>query len=522
MNTAKKIEFGDFQTPLELALDITTFLADSGEEPDIIIEPTCGLGNFVKASTEHFPLAKAIYGFDINPHYIREAQDAITETKIQLKCLNFFQFDWAEFFTSLSGRILIIGNPPWVTNTTLGTMGSNNLPTKSNFQGHNGFAAKTGKANFDISEWMLIRIIEALHQRDGCVAMLCKTSTARKTLRHAWINKLNIGNCSLHLIDAKKYFGASVDACLLLLHTGITGSVTSAGVYPSLSFDNNISTIGLVGKELVADIDGYLNLQDIEGTPYYTWRSGVKHDSVATMEFTRDNGHYVNGKHEKYQLEDTYIFPLLKSSDIANGRIAPEKYVLLTQQRPSDETLSIKTIAPKTWDYLVEHAGTLDNRRSIIYNKRPQFSVFGVGDYTFAPWKVAVSGLYKNYRFHIIGKYQGKPIVVDDTCYFIPCASEKEALFVLDLLNSDICQRFLRSLVFVDAKRPITIDILNRIGLKQIAEHLNRPEEAKELLSGAGKFESRQHLMVFEKKTRYRTKHHDKQRHESNIMPLPT
>ena len=33
-------------------------------------------------------------------------------------------------------------------------------PTKENFQGFSGIAARTGKSNFDISEWMLIQLKE--------------------------------------------------------------------------------------------------------------------------------------------------------------------------------------------------------------------------------------------------------------------------------------------------------------------------------------------------------------------------
>ena len=33
----------------------------------------------------------------------------------------------------------------------------------------------------------------------------------------------------------------------------------------------------------------------------------------------------------------------------------------------------------------------LDNRKSSIYNKRPRFSIFGIGDYSFSKWKVAIS-----------------------------------------------------------------------------------------------------------------------------------
>lgn len=208
MIATKKTEFGDFQTPLGLAREVVEFLRATGETADVIVEPTCGRGSFICASLAAFPKAKAVCGFDINPAYFREAEQALSrdgERKAHLECRNFFQVDWEEFFSAKSGRVLVIGNPPWVTNSALGSLRSNNLPKKTNFQGHHGFAAKTGKANFDISEWMLIRLVEALHHRAGCVAMLCKTATARKLLRHVWVNRLNVGRASLHLIfDAKR------------------------------------------------------------------------------------------------------------------------------------------------------------------------------------------------------------------------------------------------------------------------------------------------------------------------------
>jgi hypothetical protein len=511
MVARQKTEFGDFQTPPDLACEIAAFLRDSGQSPDVIVEPTCGRGSFVAAAMAAFPRAKNIHGFDINPEYVREAANVARMhhgPKAHLECRNFFQVDWVEFFSEINGDVLVIGNPPWVTNSALGALGSDNLPAKTNFQGRNGFASKTGKANFDISEWMLIRLTEALHRRVGCVAMLCKTAIARKTLRHAWLNRLNIGRCSLHLIDAQAHFAASVDACLLILHTGLLESAATACVYRDLSFNNKLSTLGLAGKELVADIDEYLRLRDIDGIPYYTWRSGVKHDAAGVMEFKREEEHLTNGRNEECRLEPTYLYPLLKSSDIANSRLTPDRLVLVTQQKPSDNTEQIKKAAPKTWAYLNEHAEALDQRKSIIYAKRARFSIFGVGDYTFAPWKVAVSGLYKNCRFEVVGEHHGKPTLLDDTCYFVPCASKDEAHFVRDLLNSDVCQRFLRALIFFDSKRPITIDVLNRIDLKRVAELVNRTAEAKRFLVTAAGFEDRQPLFVFEKKEKYRPKSH--------------
>jgi hypothetical protein len=503
-----KIEYGDFQTPRELADAIVTFLRDAGTSPSVIVEPTCGIGSFILAATEGFPTVRQVFAYDINADYVSALRKELRDVKgvhCQVVQQDFFTFNWSEFFSAFRGEILVIGNPPWVTNAALGALESDNLPKKTNFQNRAGFAAKTGKANFDISEWMLIKLLEALNGQRGCVAMLCKTATARKVLRHVWINRFNIARATIHLIDSATYFRVSVDACLLILHMGITGSSPTAGVYSDLTFNHKVTTFGLMGRELVADVDEYNRLRDLDGLAYYTWRSGVKHDAVSVMEFKKEGSTFINGFGERVELERIYTYPLLKSSDLANGRLTPQRYVLVTQRTPKDDTDAISKNAPKTWAYLLRHADVLDRRRSIIYQKRPRFSVFGVGDYTFSPWKVAISGLYKNCRFEVVGLCQNKPVVLDDTCYFIPCSSEQEASFACLLLNSDLAKRFLHALVFYDAKRPVTIDVLNRIDLKRIAERLGLESAARKYFRDAAFFEGRQGLFVFEKQEKYRT-----------------
>ena len=504
-----KIEYGDFQTPRELADSIVAFLRDAGISPSVIVEPTCGLGSFVLAATEGFPTVRQVFAYDINVDYVSALRKVLHDANgvyCQVAQQDFFSFNWREFFSAFRGEILVIGNPPWVTNAALGALRSDNLPKKTNFQNRSGFAAKTGKANFDISEWMLIKLLESLDGERGYVAMLCKTATARKVLRHGWINRFNIGRASIHLIDSAAYFGVSVDACLLIVHTGVPDMSPTAGVYSDLTFNQKLTTFGLMGRDLVADVDEYNRLRDLDGLAYYTWRSGVKHDAASVMEFKKEGSTFINGIGEHVELEPTYIYPLLKSSDLANSRLRPQRYVLITQRTPGDDTKAISGTAPKTWSYLLRHAYVLDRRQSIIYQKRPRFSVFGVGDYTFSPWKVAISGLYKNCRFEVVGKHQNKPVVLDDTCYFIPCSSEQEASFVCLLLNSDLAKRFLHALIFYDAKRPVTIDVLNRIDLKRIAERIGLESDARKYFRDAAFFEGRQGLLIFEKREKYRTK----------------
>jgi hypothetical protein len=512
MSECKQI-FGDFQTPVELTREVMDFV--KSEEPDVssVVEPTCGAGSFLQTSLELFGTQVKYFGFDINPDYVEQARHSIARTNgasVEIRCEDFYTKDWRSFFSHLSTRILVIGNPPWVTNAALGLIGGSNLPEKSNFQRYRGFAAKTGKANFDISEWMLIKLLEALQGVPSSIAMLCKTSTARKVLRHAWLNDLEVGPSSIHIIDAGGHFGVSVDACLFRAHTGNGKVEATATVYPHISFKQPLRTLGLFAGDLVSDTDAYQQLRKIDGIEYRKWRSGVKHDAARVMEFTRQDEFYVNGLKEACHLESDCVYPLLKSSDLANGRLTPSRFVLLTQQRVKDDTEHLRESAPTTWDYLVDHAEYLDERRSSIYSKRPRFSVFGIGEYTFAPWKVAISGLYKNLRFQVIGFYEDKPIVVDDTCYFIPCESEEEAVFFADLFNSEIAQRFISSLVFTDAKRPVTIDVLKRVDLKKLAEHFGKEELAACYLSSQVFESSHQRLLVFEKVDEYLPKDTEK------------
>ena len=356
-------------------------------------------------------------------------------------------------------------------------MNGSNLPAKENFQGFRGIEARTGKSNFDISEWMLIRLVKALRGRSATIAMLCKTGTARKLLRFAWQNDGRIADASLYRIDAKKHFDASVDACLLLARTGEAG-LAEAKVFESLSSTRSATTLGLAGKNLVYDIRTYRRLKHLEGLCPYQWRSGVKHDCASVMELRRTVGMVFQNKlGEKVSLEPDYLFPLLKCSDLANGRVEPERFVLVTQRRVGEDTAGISTKAPRTWRYLESHRSLFEARKSSIYSSRMPFALFGIGSYAFAPWKVAVSGLHRVPRFMLVGPVDEKPVLFDDTCYFIPFEDEREAKAVVKILNSEVCTQFLTSLTFTDSKRPITVDLLQRLNVRAIAEEAGLADE---------------------------------------------
>jgi len=485
VNTNKKAkrEYGDFQTPLELAQQVCQQLCQLNIHPNIIIEPTCGIGNFIYAATSFFPQAHKIIGMDINEQYLQKIQDDkyfVKDHRIELLHKNFFEVDWQTYINQLDGEILVLGNLPWVTNSQQGDIGSDNLPKKQNFQKLHGLDAITGKSNFDISEWMLIQLVRYLHHRNSNLAMLCKTSVSRKILNYLYSHHLHLEYCATYAIDAQKLFGAAVDACLLLCKFNPDSKNYYCDVFDGFG-QQKIKSIGYKNNILVRDINSFEKLSGLYNvnnvnTKINTkpkWRSGIKHDCSNIMELHRVGDLWMNGLGESVDIEETYLFPLMKGSDIAQNRIqSTNRYVIVPQKFVGESTALIKDLAPKTWAYLEAHASYFNNRKSKIYKKHPSFSIFGVGDYTFTNWKIAICGLYKKLEFRLVSSFANKPIVFDDTVYFLGFNNAELAHKYFELLTSEQVTSFYSSQIFWDEKRPIKASILNSLNLAALEVEL--------------------------------------------------
>ena len=552
-----EVEFGDFQTPEGLAAAVCEVAdravgaqsIDTGElgraqadsdstagpsavsapfAPKAVLEPTCGLGSILLAAIERFPSLEVAVGFDVNEDYVaalsrrlsarhasskpglREGRDRpVRAVEASVSTRDFFSVDWASVLRSLPAPLLIIGNPPWVTNAGQGVLGGRNLPPKSNVD-LVGLDARTGKSNFDISEWMIDALLAAMDRPGDGLAMLCKTSVARKLLEKVWRRDPSAFGPSIHRIDARRSFGVAVDACLVTFLRHPAGKTSSARgptcpVYDSLDAVTPTSILGVRDGRLLADLRAYEEVVQFvrsprsRSAPSLRWRSGIKHDCAKVMELTRldpsvdqvregvvgrEPGDapvsvFENGLGERVTLEESCVFPLLKSGDLARGSMSDGlvrggRAVVVPQRAMGEDTEPLRGSAPATWSYLSKHGSRLDRRSSSIYQGKPRFSIFGVGPYSFAPWKVAVSGLHKEVRFVLVGPMGGKPTMLDDTCYFLPFGTEAEARQYFEVLSSAPVGRFLRAFVFPDSKRPITAGLLAALDLEALVERSGR------------------------------------------------
>jgi hypothetical protein len=473
-------DLGDFQTPPDLVNAVLHCLTRTGQHWTRALEPTCGQGNFIRGLLELERPPREVWGIELQHTYVQQAQDTVQQacsSQVFIHRANIFQVNLrADAPWKTSGPLLVVGNPPWITNAALGSLASTNLPAKSNLKGLSGLEAMTGESNFDIAEYILLKLIRELEREQPTIAFLCKTSVARNILYYAFKANLPVGEASIRKIDSKKFFGAFVDGCLFCFKLGVDNPSYQAEVYDDLLATEPLSFTGVSDGRLVANVDVSKQWRFLDGTCPLSWRQGMKHDAASIMELVYDSsGRLMNKLGEIVEVEPQYVYPLLKSSDLGGREKArPKKAVIVTQQRIGEDTSKLAFAAPLLWKYLSRHQDVFDKRKSTIYKKQPSFAIFGVGPYTFAPYKVAISGMYKRLQFRALGPVDGKPVVFDDTCYFIPCASAQQAALVASLLQSCLCMDFLNSIIFWDAKRPVTKKLLQRIDLHALLQYEGR------------------------------------------------
>ena len=471
MLNSKKLEYGDYQTPLEFCNTVVNVLKKL-VTPNIILEPTFGIGNFITASYNNFDGLDKIYGIEINPDYYDIVNQKYSNIFTGFN-ENIFDFRHNKIIEKITPKdnLLILGNPPWVTNSQLMSNDLKNLPQKNNFKNLKGFESLTGASNFDICEYIILDLLNNYKNIHGSIAMLCKTSVVTNIIKE--INKYNfeLSDIRMYTFDAKAIFNVSCEACLFFAKIGEKKENT-VKVYDINFPDKSLYSFGWKSNKFYSNFN--VDCCNIDGHFPIEWRQGIKHDCSKIMELKHiNNNMYINGLKENIDIEPKYVYPLLKSSDLKNNFIEKSnKYVIVTQNKVKQDTSYISYESPKLWNYLIDNKEKFDARKSSIYKNAPDFSIFGIGDYSFSKYKVAISGFYKNPNFVVLSS-NDKPIMLDDTCYFIGFEKEKDAIITMVLLNSDIVQNFLTSVAFLDKKRPYTKDILMRIDLPKILSEVN-------------------------------------------------
>jgi hypothetical protein len=148
-------------------------------------------------------------------------------------------------------------------------------------------------------------------------------------------------------------------------------------------------------------------------------------------------------------IEPELLYPLLRGRDVQRWNAQPSAWILIThlpgmglKAIPKKE---MQTQYPRTYGYLKRFEEVLRKRRSrgvsdMVRKGAPFYTMFAVGTYTFAPWKVVWREQASTMTASVVGLKDGKPVVPDHKLMLVDCASEEEAHFVCACLNSSIGQ----------------------------------------------------------------------------------
>jgi len=147
-------------------------------------------------------------------------------------------------------------------------------------------------------------------------------------------------------------------------------------------------------------------------------------------------------------IEPDLLYPLLRGRDVRRWQAEPSAFTLLTH-KPGMRLTAIpegemQETYPRTWAYLKRFESILreraafkryftrkDRNRKVI-ETGPFYSMFDVGDYTFAPWKVVWREVSHTLDTAAAVPSDDKPTIADHTLI----TSSSEAFYVSGLLNS--------------------------------------------------------------------------------------
>jgi hypothetical protein len=141
------------------------------------------------------------------------------------------------------------------------------------------------------------------------------------------------------------------------------------------------------------------------------------------------------------ELEMKFLHPLLKGQDVDTWNAKPSAHLLFVQDVQTRRGLAHdKLEGTQVLKWLELHEKMLRQRaaykRYYKPDRDPFWSMFDVGDYTVAPWKVVWSRIAWKLEAAVVSKVKGQLVLPQETFSFVGLQDETEAYFVCGVVNS--------------------------------------------------------------------------------------
>jgi hypothetical protein len=109
-------------------------------------------------------------------------------------------------------------------------------------------------------------------------------------------------------------------------------------------------------------------------------RHGLKDDAKAVFSVDADL---------LARIEPDHVYPYLRSKHIVKyGLFGHDRHLVPTRRAGEDNEAELRERAPATYEYLAANRERLRARSSTWFDDGPFYSLFGLGEYTWAPYKL--------------------------------------------------------------------------------------------------------------------------------------
>lgn len=487
---------GEYYTPawlVDLVLDRAGF---GGEEQSRLLDPMCGAGVFLGAAVSRLrrrrpdlpagEIADLVQGMDLNPaavlmaraEYLFALKGAVRRgpLAIPVACADAILCETRGAFD------VVAGNPPWVGWESLSR--AYRERTKDLWRHHGLFAdhgrdagmqVMLGRGRKDLAMLATYTAADKFLRPGGRLAFVITQTLFKSVGSGAGFRRFVLGDgtplkvISVDDFGARQiFFGAGTRSAVVTLLKGEpTTYPVSYQVWPRGGGgpepkqaepvdDGDATSAWLTGtNEQVSRLRGVLGPSPYRARAgaYTGGANGVywlralspEEEGVRTVENLADSG-----KRDlptvTARVETDLLFPLLRAADVLRFQANSSAWILLPQDPERRRGIDREVMAaryPLALAYLERFTGALAARRdrgtrALLDHGAPFYSIFSVSAATMSAWKVVWPRIASRVTAAAVGPHDGSPVIPQETCTFIACADEAEAIFLAGMLNSTL------------------------------------------------------------------------------------
>ena len=491
---------GEYYTPDWLAekLLASTLGADFGNPSKRILDPACGSGTFLVlqikqvrrriASGQIAPLQALdlilhnVVGLDIHPLAVQAAR---TNYLLALGDLLALCRGSIEIPVHQADSVLapsppfaascdfLIGNPPWVNWQNLDeNYRRETRPLWAHYglfpKRRSGMQTILGAAKYDLSMLMIYRAADRFLRHGGRLGFIVSQTLFKSAAAGQGFRSFRLPDGTplrVHLVEdfvkRKPFDSAANRTASLVLEKGCETQ------YPVKYLHHGSKTEHRwLAQPIAADPAGpWISARPgtlsavarILGSSPYRAREGVNTGgangvfwlAIAKASRVRTTIRNVTANARKAvvpteaTIESGLVYPLLRGQNVTRWSAVPQHSILITHHagmklRAIAET-EMRRAFPRAHAYLQRFEPMLRQRpayKRYFKPDAPFYSLFNIGEYTFAPWKVVWREQSLPFTAAVVGSAGDRLVVPDHKLMIVPLESEAEAHYLCAVLNS--------------------------------------------------------------------------------------